>query len=1033
MDAAAHLLRSLGLALTLATLAPPKVQAAGGTWTNLLGGSWAAADNWSGSVVADGADSTADFSMLDLTTDAAVTLDGARTIGNLLFGDKSPSHNWFLETGSGGPLTLDSAGIPAFFVSNQTATVNVSLAGTRGWTKTGAGALALNGDNGALGGDATIASGTVAAGHLRALGAGPVTVQTGATLNLAGYPVTNALTLNGGTLALATGASFPLTLTNAGTNTLAVDGNYRVLSGKLTGTGGFLLTGTNTPGLALSNPANDFQGNITIGPVAFLRVDADEVIPDTCSVTCAGSLRLEGDNRTETLAGLYGGFDIFALNSGAGVSTLRIGAGDATSAFTGVIGGHGNQNIRLVKIGAGALTLGGASGYTGGTTVSAGTLRAGGATSLGTGAVTLNDADTGARATGLLATGAVTLNHAITVDSQGAGVTTLGTDNFTSAANMQYGGVVTLQRDVTLQAGSSDRTTFANTITGTGNLTITSPFAMNRRIVFDRVSGATNDFVGNLTVSTNADLQIGVRTSIGNRTLPDRASVSFAAGGRLRIAPAAGLDGETVGALRSLTAGAGTIFKWFGTELFTLTIGAGDGSGVFSGVLQNDVGAGLLALAKTGTGTQTLNGASTYGGGTTISQGRMLVGNAAALGAGPVTLGDAGTGTNAATLLATGPLTVNNNITVAAQGRGEATIGTDSFTASANMQYGGTVTLNRDVTLAAGSSDRTTFGGLITGAGNITVASPFAGSRRIVFDRPSGATNTFAGTLTVSTNADLQIGVATGIGNRTVPDGTAIRLCPGARLRIAPVGAGDAETVGALVSLAPGAGTVDMFTGAGFTLTVGGGDGSGDFSGAIINSSGALALTKTGAGTQVLSGTNTYGGATTVAGGQLLVNGRYAGAGLHTAAGGGTLGGSGVLGAGASVADGGVLSAGGTNATAELAVQGTITFQSGGTLAVDIRGETAGAGYDRLNMTGALQPGDGTLRVTLLDGYVPRDGAVYTIVSGCSSIAGTFAGLPDGGRIVAGDYGFVVEYDVTAGAVTLTAHKVTQGTVLTVR
>ncbi len=82
------------------------VQAQSGVWNNASGGSWAAQPNWSGGIIANGTNAVADFSTLALTADATVTLDGTQTVGSLIFGDTSASHNWFLNPGNNGALIL---------------------------------------------------------------------------------------------------------------------------------------------------------------------------------------------------------------------------------------------------------------------------------------------------------------------------------------------------------------------------------------------------------------------------------------------------------------------------------------------------------------------------------------------------------------------------------------------------------------------------------------------------------------------------------------------------------------------------------------------------------------------------------------------------------------------------------------------------------------------------------------------------------------------------------------------------------------
>src|SRR5262245_45004487 len=72
--------------------------AANGLWIATTGTElWSTTGNWSGGVVANGADFTADFGTLNLVANNTVHLDSARTIGALIFGDTVPSNNWTLD------------------------------------------------------------------------------------------------------------------------------------------------------------------------------------------------------------------------------------------------------------------------------------------------------------------------------------------------------------------------------------------------------------------------------------------------------------------------------------------------------------------------------------------------------------------------------------------------------------------------------------------------------------------------------------------------------------------------------------------------------------------------------------------------------------------------------------------------------------------------------------------------------------------------------------------------------------------------
>lgn len=187
---------------------PMPLFAANGTFTNLAGGSWANSANWNNAIIADGADSTADLSTLDLTAVATVTLDGARTIGNLTFGDTSPDNNWSVTTGTGGPLTLAvSSGIPTLTANNGSNNISAVLGSTltaASIVKAGAGTIRLSGANLLTNLNANVSAGTLLLAQNNALGfvnasVGSNFVSSGATLQLAAgvQPVSQRIVISG--------------------------------------------------------------------------------------------------------------------------------------------------------------------------------------------------------------------------------------------------------------------------------------------------------------------------------------------------------------------------------------------------------------------------------------------------------------------------------------------------------------------------------------------------------------------------------------------------------------------------------------------------------------------------------------------------------------------------------------------------------------------------------------------------------------------------------------------------------------------
>ena len=204
-----------------------------------------------------------------------------------------------------------------------------------------------------------------------------------------------------------------------------------------------------------------------------------------------------------------------------------------------------------------------------------------------------------------------------------------------------------------------------------------------------------------------------------------------------------------------------------------------------------------------------------------------------------MTLGDANTGSGNVALLITAGRVVANAITISNNGTGAATLGRSG--GGGFTRFTGGITLGRDLILenTTMASDRISFDGNITGTGNLTIQ----GGGRVTL----GGTNTLAGDIfIVGTGTDLPC-ISASV-NRMVGDTARVDIGAGSRYSVF-----QSETIGSLT----GSGTLRSLN-ANPTLTIGGGDASGTFSGKwTLAGDGAAGpkLLKTGAGTLTLSGT----------------------------------------------------------------------------------------------------------------------------------------------------------------------------------
>ncbi|MEJ5464179.1 autotransporter-associated beta strand repeat-containing protein [Salmonella enterica subsp. enterica] len=505
-------------------------------------------------------------------------------------------------------------------------TVLENVDANSGWngqslTKTGAGTLILNAENTYTGGT-TISEGTLVANNVEALGTGNVTdnatleLNTGGdfdnaisgsgqvvksgdkTLTLSGAnSYTGGTTISGGTLvatnveALGSGDvtdNATLELNTGGTFDNVISGSGQVvksgdemltLSGANSYTGGTTISGGT---LVVSNVEALGSGDVTDNATLELNTggDFDNNIGGTGSVVKSGdkTLTLSGANSytggTTISGGTLVATNVEALGSGdvTDNATLELNTGGT---FDNVISGSG----QVVKSGDEMLTLSGANSYTGGTTISGGTLVASNVEALGSGDVTDN-------ATLELNTGG-DFDNAISGSGQ---VVKSGDDALTLSGNNSYTGG-TLISDGTLVASNVEAL-------GSGDVTNDAVLELNTGGDFDNAISGSGQVVKS-----------------GDKTLTLSGANSYTGGTTI--------SGGTLVASNVEALGSGDI-----TDNATLELNTG---GDFDNAIS-----GSGQVVKSGDETLTLSGTNTYTGGTTISGGTLIATHVNALGTGAI-------------------------------------------------------------------------------------------------------------------------------------------------------------------------------------------------------------------------------------------------------------------------------------------------------------------------------------------------------------------------------------------------------------
>ncbi|ECO5283674.1 fibronectin-binding autotransporter adhesin ShdA [Salmonella enterica] len=722
---------------------------------------------------------TTDFDSVTLDADTSAMPDYLTINAGV---DANDNTNYELSTGlswyagansaraAHGTFTVDADSTFTVTSELDETTANSNWNGSK-LTKQGDGTLILS-NTGNDYGDTEIDGGILAAKDAASLGTGDVTIAESATLALSQGTLDNNVTGEG-------------QIVKSGSDELIVtgDNNY---SGGTTISGG-TLTADHADSLGSGDIDNSGVLKVGEGELENTLFGSGSLVK-----TGTGELTLSGDNSysggTTITGGTLTADHADSLGSGdidnSGV--LKVGEGDLENTLSG--------SGSLVKTGTGELTLSGDNSYSGGTTITGGTLTADHADSLGSG-----DIDN----SGVLKVGEGELKN--TLSGSGSLVKT-GTGELTLSGDNTYSGGTTIS-DGTLIADHADSL-------GTGAIANSGVLQVGEGELENTLSGS-----GSLVKTGTGELTLrGDNTYSGGTTISD----------------------GTLIADHADSLGSGDI----------------DNSGVLKvgeGELKNTL-SGSGSLVKTGTGELTLGGDNSYSGDTTIADGTLIAANVNALGSGNID--------NSGTLMldANGAFELAN-ITTHTGATTALAAGSTLDAGQLTQEDGSTLSIDLGAATddAVITADSVTLGGTlnVTGIGSVTDSWTPEAYTYTLIDSDSAITSDFDN-LTVAGMNREDVDFLTIDGKVDETDNTHYDLT---------------------ASLSWYADRDNATTDAHGTFTLSDPDGSFNVAATLTDVDDTLdpgsrwdgkSLTKEGAGTLILSGDNDYSGGTTINEGTLV-------------------------------------------------------------------------------------------------------------------------------------------------------------------